>query len=151
VLQHLGGWALRWQRLAQGLDDQPVSRRTVNRQSSREITFERDTRDGDKLRRTLADMSDGLARTLHSTGAARCVHIKIRYSDFRTITRQRRTNALTESNDVARHAMELLGQWWDGRPVRLIGVGLSNFVTRPRDQLSLFGDDEAGETPAEAG
>jgi len=142
ILSRLGPWAIRWRLLAQGVDVRSVAPAREYKQSSREITFNRDTRDREVLSRTIHDMAGHLASPLPSTGAAQCVHLKIRYSDFRTVTRQRRTNALLRAEDVAAHALELLDQWWDGKPVRLIGVGLSHFVIRPRNQLSLF--DESG-------
>jgi DNA polymerase IV len=138
IIRRVGPWALRWRSLARGLDEGEVAPRSETKQISREITFERDTRDGDRLRETLAGMASRLAGSLESTGAARTVHIKIRYADFHTITRQRRAGTLMRADEISRHAYELLEAWWDGKPVRLIGLGLSNFVTRPRDQLSLF-------------
>ncbi|HEV3309001.1 MAG TPA: DNA polymerase IV [Chloroflexota bacterium] len=139
LLDRLGPWALRWQLLARGQDDRVVAPRTENKQSSREMTFDRNTRDADQLRRTLSGMAGELARSLHDDGGPpRTVHIKIRYGDFTTITRQRRTGAITSADAIAAEAIALLEQWWDGRPVRLIGVGVSNFVARARDQLSLF-------------
>jgi len=138
IMSHLGPWALRWRLMAQGQDIRQVTPAREYKQSSREITFDRDTRDRERLCQTIRDMAERLARPLPESGAAQCVHVKIRYADFRTITRQRRTNALVTGEQVAFHALELLDRWWDGKPVRLIGVGLSHFVSRPKDQLSLF-------------
>jgi DNA polymerase-4 len=142
LLGRLGAWALRWRLLAQGVDVRLISTGREYKQSSREITFDRDTRDRDVICRTINNMAGNLASSLASTGAAGCVHIKIRYSDFRTITRQRRTKSLLEAEQVAHQAIELFDQWWDGRPVRLVGIGLSRFVHHPKDQLSLFPPSE---------
>lgn len=139
ILKRLGPWALRWRLLAQGVDFPPAAPRRENRQTSREITFERDTSDRARLCETLNHMAGGLARTLEATGPPRCVHLKLRYGDFRTITRQRAGGALLEADDIARRGVELLDQWWDGKPVRLIGLGLSRFIIHSPDQLSLFG------------
>lgn len=138
LLRRLGAWAIRWKLLAQGLDDRAVSTHRDTKQMSREITFDRDTSDGEKLRQTLAHMARGLAAGIEHTGAARTVHIKIRYSDFQTLTRQRQAGVLVTADDITTHARELLERCWTGQPVRLIGLGLSNFVTTARDQLSLF-------------
>ena len=137
-MQRLGPWALRWQQMAQGRDDRKIGRlRTETKQASREVTFDRDTRAFQKLRDTMAGMARNLASSLDATGSPRTVHIKIRYADFSTITRQRRTGSITCADDIVTHSSELLDEFWDGRPVRLIGVGLSNFHTPARDQLKL--------------
>lgn len=144
LIEHLGVWAIRWRHLARGQDHSTVASRPSTKQVSREITFDRDTRDRDHLHTTMDAMATSLARALAETGAARTVHIKIRYGDFKTITRQRRTESLKDANDISRHAAELFDHWWDGRPVRLVGVGLSSFVERARDQLSLFDEESVG-------
>ena len=138
ILQRLGPWAIRWQQLAQGRDLREVAPRADNKQASREITFDRDTRDAAQIRDTIASMASNLQHALDGSGPARTVHIKIRYFDFRTITRQRRTRSIRTEAEITAVAQELFDRWWDGRAVRLVGVGLSNFIVRPPHQLSLF-------------
>jgi DNA polymerase-4 len=138
LLGRLGPWALRWRLMAQGIDIRDVSPSREYKQASREITFDRDTRDPARLASTLQGMARDLENTIPSMGPAQCVHIKLRYSDFRTITRQRRTGALRTADEIAGAAQELLDQWWTGKPVRLLGIGLSHFVSHPKNQLTLF-------------
>ena len=77
---------------------------------------------------------------------ARTARIKIRDSSFRTITRQR-PFALPVRDDLTFREMasELLRSVWDGRPVRLIGFGVTGLRDKPsRFQPLLFEDpDEA--------
>lgn len=144
LLQHLGPWSVQWRALARGEDSRRVSTRARSKQISRELTFDRDTADEARLRECLASMVARLVESLRETGPARTVHIKLRYSDFRTITRQRRALASANTGqDITFHAWDLLDASWDRRPVRLIGVGLSNFVESAEDQLSLFPDSES--------
>lgn len=59
--------------------------------------------------------------------AARTVTIKVRYSDFITVTRSQSHHATSDSDDIARRAVTLLGKTEAGRrPVRLLGVGVHN-------------------------
>ena len=139
LIRVLGPWSLRWRLLARGEDVRPVQSSQKSRQISREMTFDRDTKDPEFVKRTIAEMATGLVKSLQSTGPARTVHIKVRFANFETITRQRRAaSSMLEAGEVTNHACALLDACWSGMPIRLIGVGLSNFIERPSDQLSLF-------------
>lgn len=94
---------------------------------SSERTFEEDTDDEEALRRVVLRLSDLVMFRLIEEGvAAKTVFIKLRYSDFRTLTAQRSLPAPPHSADVIdRAAMDLLRLRWNGEPVRLLGVGVS--------------------------
>ena len=142
IVSHLGPWGFRWRSMARGEDVRQVSTPGAAKQTSREITFERDTTDMEFLCKTIGEMADRLENSLKHTGAARTVHIKLRSYRFRTITRQCRPEGSVRcAEDIARAAVELLDRSWDRKPVRLIGVGLSNFVKEPSGQLQLFEAD----------
>jgi DNA polymerase IV len=74
--------------------------------------------------------------------AGTTVHIKLRWPDFSTITRQKTlsspSNLDQEIFDTAKHCSKFTGP--PGKPVRLIGVGVSN-LSSPVHQLSLWDDD----------
>jgi DNA polymerase-4 len=78
---------------------------------------------------------------------ARTVTIKVRYSDFTTITRSHTAPPTRDSSNVAARAVQLLTKTDAGqRSVRLLGVSLHNFcgdldVTQPKDQLPFSPDD----------
>lgn len=139
ILQHLGPWGLRWRSLARCEDDREVSTPGKTKQMSRETTFARDTADDAEIRRILAEMASSLSRSLNESSPARTVHIKIRYRDFTTITRQITPGqTIRTQEDIAGNVFGLLEKSWNGRPVRLVGIGLSNFVEEPSAQLPLF-------------
>ncbi len=77
----------------------------------------------------------------------KCVAIKLRYADFKTITRQ---VSLQEASDVTRvvfgMAQQLLSKALaqQGKPVRLIGIRVSNLVGKGK-QLTMF--DSGAEEP----
>lgn len=138
VVQRLGPWALGWQLLARAQDSRVVAPRGPAKRISREVTFERDTTDGALLRATIFEMAAGLADAM-TNERARTVHIKIRRSDFRTLTRQERTtSSVGNREEIRAAAIRLLEGAWDGKPIRLVGIGVSNFVVRSHNQLSLF-------------
>jgi DNA polymerase IV len=103
-----------------------------------EHTFDIDTSDRDVIERTLLGMADGVAGRLRDSGLkAVTVTLKLRDTDFRTITRQK---GLDEPSDLTepiyRAAVELLRRELRGQRIRLVGVTASNF--RDREQLGLF-------------
>jgi DNA polymerase-4 len=65
--------------------------------------------------------------------------VKVRYSDFTTITRQvRLEDPVTEAREIYRLAQFLLARdRLVKSPLRLIGVGVSTFVPPRRSQLLL--------------
>jgi len=65
------------------------------------------------------------------------VTLKLRTSDFTTASRQRSLPEPTAGDTVIRDtANALLKEAWDGAPLRLIGVGVSNI--EEREQMDLF-------------
>ncbi|MBN2001802.1 MAG: DNA polymerase IV [Anaerolineae bacterium] len=132
---------------AQGRDDRPVTPEHEMKSLSGEITFAQDERDAATLRRVLSGLSEDVGRRLrHAELYGSTVKIKLRWSDFSTITRQitlpRPTN---QDNDIYDAACELLAQARPhGKPVRLIGVGVSGLGPQAQ-QLELW------ETPLEKG
>lgn len=133
-----------WMR-AQGQDDRPVESSGSGAKSiSQETTFSKDIDDGTYLRQTLARLAESVAYRLRQQGlCAATVRIKLRWSDFSTPTRQLTLSQPTDADGViTQAACTLFDALWDGRPVRLLGVGTSN-LTPCSHQMSLW------ETPSE--
>ena len=126
----LGSQADRLRRLAEGIDDRPVTPNRSVKSSGSENTYAQDLTDLDTIRDELERMArrgaDWLARR---TLLARTVTIKVRYSDFTTITRSHSERPATrEAAHIVSRAIRLLGRTDAGtRPVRLLGVSLHNF------------------------
>jgi len=117
--------ASRLERLANGIDPRDVHTTRTEKSIGHENTFGHDLTDPDEIRRELLRLSDNVAVRLRKAGlVGRTVVLKLRYGDFRTVTRSR---TLAEPTDVARRIYdeasdaltELVG---DGARVRLIGV-----------------------------
>ena len=120
------GWL---RRLADGIDDRPVTPNRTVKSSGSESTYPEDLTDLDTIRDHLDRMARRAAEWLErKTLVARTVTIKVRYSDFTTITRSHSVRPPTRSADqIAARAMLLLERTEAGtRRVRLLGVSLHN-------------------------
>lgn len=117
-----------WQR-AHGIDLRQVEPVTPPKSESAENTFDEDTRDRDVLRRWLFRQADRVGRSLRRQQLrGRVVTLKVKYADFRRVSRQlslpEPTCATQTIYEAACHLLEALNPV---RPVRLIGLGVSHF------------------------
>ncbi|KQV25077.1 DNA polymerase IV [Yonghaparkia sp. Root332] len=137
--------AARLHELAWGRDPRAVTPGRDEKSIGHEVTFERDVSDADALDRELLRLSTRVAERLRRGGwVARTVAVKIRFGDFRTITRSR---TLAEPSDVAerlsREARALLGEARPaGTGIRLIGVRAENLLPAGSVARGLWDDDE---------
>ena len=143
-----------WLRLlSYGIDDRPVEPNRPSKSSSSERTYAVDLVDLTEMHAEIDRMARAAAGWLarHSL-FARAVTLKVRYSDFTTVTRNDTRRPPTRDGDaVAGRALDLLGRTDAGRrPVRLLGVGVHNFSESehdnepapPAEDLLPFGQDE---------
>ncbi len=142
LVSYLGKSAAEYHDRALGIDDSPVEPGPAAAKSiSQETTFERDVSDETILRETIRRQSDQVGFRLRSQKlSGNTVKIKLRWSDFTTITRQTKSEiALSQNSLINKAAQELFDSVWlvNPRPVRLIGVGVSGIEKDVR-QLSLF-------------
>lgn len=117
--------ALRLHELANGRDPRSVQTERVEKSVGHEVTFHDDISDPARLERELLRLSDRVAERLRQGGMlAGTVALKLRYSDFTTVSRSRR---LSEPSNVGRRlydaSVTLFRELGTGRrAVRLIGV-----------------------------
>jgi DNA polymerase-4 len=129
VLRNAVGSAAEWfRRLSRGEDDRRVEPDRPSKSSSSESTYPEDLTDLDRIRAEIATMARDNALWLgRKRLAARTVTIKVRYSDFVTITRSHSHQATNDPDEIVRRAVGLLEKTEAGRrPVRLLGAGVSN-------------------------
>jgi DNA polymerase-4 len=130
---------------AAGIDDRPVVSSRVEKSISAEETYDTDLSARDEMERELLRLAERTATRLRKANlAAGTIQIKIRQSDFKTYTRQRRSQPPANGTDqVYAVARELLGVWLsrnsDAR-IRLLGVGGSDLA--PAAQTDLFSSGE---------
>jgi len=126
-------------RLARGIDDRPVVPDQRPKSISHEETFARDLTDPERIRTETVRMADAVADRLRRHGCSgRTVTVKVRFHDFRTITRSvTLPTAVDTGTEVARAAKELVARIDPSAGVRLLGVGVSNLDERGSVQLTL--------------
>jgi DNA polymerase-4 len=146
--QSYGAWL--WE-AAHGRDERPLVTERLAKSVSRETTFERDLhprRDREALSRILLDLCERLAKDLQRLGRlGKTIGIKMRYDDFRTVTRDLTLPAATADPEAIRDAARAcLRRVPLDRPLRLLGIKAGVLVVpgegvEPAHQPGLF--DEA--------
>lgn len=146
VLERIVGpaGATRLAQLARGFDAREVETSRVEKSISHEETFETDVSDVELLRAELLRLSDRVAVRLRRGGfEAAGVAIKVRFSDFSTITR---TMTLPEPSAVGQRladaSRELLAAVDVRLPVRLIGVRAERLRPAGTGGAALWDEDE---------
>ncbi len=138
---HFGASGEVLQRFASGIDDRKVEPPAAAKSTSRETTFAQDIKDPARLESTLRYLGERVGADLRQKNKrARCVTLKLRYSDFSTITRRRTLSQSTDSDQTIFEAGQgLLKKALSGekRAVRLIGIGVSELVETGR-QLDMM-------------
>jgi len=129
---------------AGGWYDEEIGESGEPKSISHEHTFMRDEPDATVLETLLSRLSEMVCRRLREHHLhARTVQLKLRYSDFSTITRARSLKRPTQlDGDVSAVIRELFRRNWKrGAPVRLLGVHLSGFEPAPeQEQMELLAE-----------
>jgi len=130
-------------RLSWGIDPRAVTPVRLEKSIGAEETFAVDTADDALLHRELLRLSHRTAERLRSTGmVARTISLKLRYTDFSTITRSRTVHAPVDSAQliyaVAVQLLESLGP--RAMTVRLVGVRAEQLEEAAQTSLQLSFD-----------
>jgi len=128
---------------ANGIDNSPVLARLDGdiKSIGREKTLPEDITDIEKAKIVLMELADDIGMTARKQGKeGRTVHITLKYSDFRSVTRQITIPATSVTKEIYQAGCRLLEQNWNkSNSVRLIGISISGFHEDiSSDQLSLF-------------
>ena len=137
----VGSFGPKLRQFAFGEDDRPLELGEETKSISEEETFLHDTEDRKTLRASLRAMASGISNQLKKHQLlAHTVQVKIRYSDFTTLTRQISVeDPLSESADIYRLGCFLLGrEKLVCRPLRLLGLGVSGLSEPGGTQLFLL-------------
>ena len=140
----LGKWGLALVGKAHGLDaggyfQGDVGDRDDPKSISHEHTFGEDSANSEMLESTLAKLSQMVARRLREHEMhTRTIQIKLRYSDFTTLTRAHTLEQPTQIDiELIEHSRLLFRKNWNGTPVRLLGVQASS-LEHSEGQLNLL-------------
>jgi DNA polymerase-4 len=136
-----GSFGPKLRQFAFGEDERPLELGDDIKSISGEETFLKDTDDRKVLRACLREQAaDISARLRRRRLGAHTVQVKVRYSDFTTLTRQISVEEpLTEPSDIYRLGCFLLGRAkLLSRPLRLLGLGVSGLREPIGQQLALL-------------
>jgi DNA polymerase-4 len=129
-------------RLAHGIDDRRVVPDREAKSISSETTFPEDIADIEVLRAWLVELVEQVARRLRRHDLhGRSVELKVRFADFKTITRSLTLPGPTNiTHELLGAGVELLTQRLPSRhlPVRLLGFGVSKLTGDDKSQQQLF-------------
>jgi DNA polymerase-4 len=146
LVQELGNHGRHLWELAHGIDPRPVVPEREPQSISHEETFDEDLTDPQTLLTELHCLTDEVAQRLRAEQfLATTVTVKIRLSNFQTLTRQ---SPLPEPTDQTRLFWQTVQKIWQDyrRPgrqgIRLLGVGLSGLVRPHLRQPTLFDEQE---------
>ncbi len=133
--------------LANGIDDRAVIPEQGLKSVGHEETFAVDRHDPGPLAREVARLADAVGRRLRAHGlVGRSVVLKVRFGDFRTITRSVTLPEATDSGRaVALAAQHLLAAVDVSVGVRLVGVSVSGLAADANRQLSFGGPSDWAE------
>ena len=144
LAQHFGRSGSWYYAIARGEDDRAVAPDRPRKSSGSETTFSTDLTDPQKIEGEVQAMADEVWNWCERTGTfGRTVTVKIKYADFRQITRSRTMPAPVREREALRTASRELVRAVlpTSTGIRLVGVTLSAFGARPADESLQMGFD----------
>jgi len=132
--------------IARGIDDRPVEPDQERKSVGTEITYEKDLTTRFEIIAELYKLEKELMERLeHAETTGRTITLKIKFSDFRQITRSRTIHNYIHDFDTLHREVTSIRKSLDleGVRIRLMGVTVSNLITEDYadSQLHLFEED----------
>ena len=127
---------------ASGIDPRGIESYTAKKSESAETTFSENITDKNILKKFLLTHAERVGTSLRKHEyKGRTVSIKVKYADFKQLTRQLSLHTRTNATDtIFQCACQLLDELKLEKPVRLVGLGVTNFENDLPKQLSLLND-----------
>ncbi len=128
---------------ANALDDSVINPFVDRKSISTEETFEKSVTDTERLEALIISMTEDLCYKMRNENfVTSCISVKLRYDDFSTFSQQLKVSYTSADHLLMKQVKLLFTQLYQkGRPVRLIGVRLSD-LARGHHQIHLFEDSE---------
>ena len=149
-LRHFGNMGLELKNHALGIDNREVTPYSEPKSIGKETTFLNDVSETDILTDTLLLLSGIISYRLYSNGMwCRTVTLKIKYADMKSITRSYSCQQhIRSSEHIYKIAEKTLNEIHLEKPVRLIGISVSNLAKQAYDQIS-FNSEQITDTKSE--
>jgi DNA polymerase-4 len=141
---HFGSAATWYYAIARGRDDRPVDPDRARKSSGSETTFDRDLADAAEIEAGVLRMADDVWRWCETARAfGRTVTVKVKFADFRQVTRSRSyPGVVAEHIQLRQASLDLIRSVFPPeKGIRLVGVTVSNFEAPLHEDrgLPLFG------------
>ncbi len=142
--ENFGSAANWYHAIARGVDHRPVNPNRTRKSSGSETTFDRDLTDPTEIEAGVLRMADDVwSWCARSQAFGRTVTVKIKFQDFRQITRSRsHAGAVADRDQLHQASLDLVRLIYPPETgIRLVEVTVSNFEARVRDDapsLPLF-------------
>lgn len=149
LARHFGSSAEWYYAIARGEDNRPVNPNRTRKSSGSETTFDRDLTDPGEIEAGVLRMADDVWHWCDTRATfGRTVTVKIKYGDFKQITRRRsQGEAVTSLANLQRLALDLVRSVLPPeKGIRLVGVTVSNFAEAAATQeasLPMFETEQA--------
>lgn len=133
LLQIFGKAGAFYYDIVRGIDERPVEPSRIRKSVGAEDTFSKDLFNREQLKVELKKIATKVSeRMMRNQALGRTLTLKIKYADFEQITRSRSfVNAMSDENTIFSMADSMLLEALEHetRPVRLLGISMSNLVT----------------------
>ncbi|GLK46330.1 DNA polymerase IV [Novosphingobium resinovorum] len=147
--RHFGSSARWYHGIARGIDDRLVNPDRERKSSGSETTFDRDLFGSDEIEAGVLGQADDVwAWCERAQAFGRTVTVKVKFADFKQVTRSRTFNAVVDGQGALREVSLALirSVLPTAKGVRLVGVSVSNFGEKISEPvLPLFSGDAAAE------
>ena len=146
LIKKLGKFGRRLKKLSLGIDTSSVEPDPLHKSISSEKTLPEDTRNLEQLKKYLLKQAETVAAGLRKEGLrAKTITLKLKNSDFKSVTKSRTVAAPTcSAENIYMEAEKLLDTVLLTKKVRLIGVGASGFISASVPvQMGLFEKEKA--------
>lgn len=139
---HFGKWGKRLLEKANGIDHHEVESYSEQKSVSHETTFHEDSDDPEFLNQQLVKLTEETAYDLrHDKRLTGCITVKLRYSDFTTVSRQEVISYTALDDQLLEKAKHLFSKLYSGKDkLRLMGVRFSHLIPMTF-QMNLFEDE----------
>ena len=131
---------------ANGIDDSPVlENREKAKGYSNSVTLEYDVKSIAEANKILLALADSTAARMRADSVkTRCISVTIRDIDFNDKSHQRKLNSATDiTTEIFDICKILIKELWDTKkPLRLLGVSLTDVTDENDIQLSMFDSDK---------
>lgn len=144
VLDMFGAVGKEMRKMASGQDDREVVAESVAKSIGREHTFQYDVVEKDVLKDVLLLLCGDVGYRLRKKRMwARTLTLKVRFADMQSLTRSKSGVTVNSDKDIFKGVSFLFDELKTTKPIRLIGVSVSNLKNTKEtkcSQISLFDD-----------